>query len=163
MAKASNPGKTAAGRGTLKSMRVTDGFRSFVLEQLAPVKSIRSRAMFGGVGLYCGDVFFGILAADALYLKTDDSNRPRYEEAGMPAFKPYGDKPMVMPYHQVPVGVLEDLSELAGWVKASVRVATVAKAPKEMKARQGAKAPQGTKALRPTKAPKDRKAQTGRR
>jgi DNA transformation protein len=50
-------------------MRVTDGFRAFVLEQLADLESVRARAMFGGVGLYAGDVFFGLVAADALYLK----------------------------------------------------------------------------------------------
>jgi TfoX/Sxy family transcriptional regulator of competence genes len=27
--------------------------------------------MFGGVGLYAADVFFGILAADTLYFKVD--------------------------------------------------------------------------------------------
>ena len=62
-------------------MRVTDGFRAFVLEQLEGVKSVRARAMFGGVGLYADEVFFGILAADTLYLKVDDSNRGQYEAA----------------------------------------------------------------------------------
>ncbi len=44
--------------GQFKSMRVTDGFRTFVLEQLADVESVRARSMFGGVGLYADDVFF---------------------------------------------------------------------------------------------------------
>jgi len=104
-------------------MRVTDGFRAFVLEQLAGVKSIRARSMFGGVGLYSNDVLFGILSADTLYLKVDDSNRGRYEAAGMTAFKPYSDKPMTMPYYQVPADVIEDRDELAVWARASVRVA----------------------------------------
>src|SRR5437870_4089607 len=96
-------GRTASrSRGPLISMRVTDGFRAFVLEQLAGVESVRARPMFGGVGLYADDVFFGILAADTLYLKVDDSNRGQYEAAGMPAFKPYADKPMTMSYYQVP-------------------------------------------------------------
>jgi len=109
-------------------MRVTDGFRQFVLEQLAGVKSVRARAMFGGVGLYAGDVFFGILAADTLYLKVDDTNRGQYEAAGMTAFKPYATKSMTMPYYQVPAGVIEDGDELAAWARASVRVAVRARA-----------------------------------
>ena len=109
-------------------MRVTDGFRAFVLEQLAGVTSVRARAMFGGVGLYAGEVFFGILAADTLYLKVDDTNRGRYEAAGMAPFKPYADKAMTMPYYQVPAGVLEDGDELAAWARAAVRVAERAKA-----------------------------------
>jgi len=105
-------------------MRVTDGFRAFVLEQLAGMPSVRARAMFGGVGLYAGDVFFGILARDTLYLKVDDSNREPFETAGMKAFRPYADKPMTMQYFQVPAAVLEDADELATWARASVRVAT---------------------------------------
>jgi len=104
-------------------MRVTDGFRAFVLEQLAGVTAVRARAMFGGVGLYADDVFFGILAADTLYLKVDDSNRGQFEAAGMTPFKPYADKAMTMPYYEVPASVLEDGDELAAWARASVRVA----------------------------------------
>jgi DNA transformation protein len=105
------------------SMRVSDGFRAFVLEQLAGVASVRGRAMFGGVGLYADDIFFGILAADTLYLKVDDSNRGQYEAARMTAFQPYPDKPMTMSYYQVPARVLEDGEELAAWARASVQVA----------------------------------------
>ena len=104
-------------------MRVTDGFRAFVLEQLAGVASVRARAMFGGVGLYAGDVFFGLVAADTLYLKVDASNRGQYETAGMTAFQPYPGKPMTMSYYQVPVRVLEDRGELTAWARASVHVA----------------------------------------
>ena len=78
-------------------MRVTDGFRAFVLEQLADLQSVRARAMFGGVGLYAGDVFFGLVAADALYLKVDDSNRHQYDTEGMTAFEPYPGKAMTIP------------------------------------------------------------------
>ena len=106
------------------SMRVTDGFRAFVLEQLAGMESVRPRAMFGGVGLYADDVFFGILAADVLYLKVDDSNRAKYEAERMPAFQPYADKPVTMSYYQVPARVLEDGDELIAWARASVRVAS---------------------------------------
>lgn len=111
-------------------MRVTDGFRAFVLEQLAGVTSLRARAMFGGVGLYADDVFFGILAADTLYLKVDDTNRGRYDVAGMTAFKPYAERAMTMPYYQVPVEVLEDPDELVAWARDSVRVAVSTQARK---------------------------------
>jgi len=123
MAKKSSARRSPAARGRLRPMRVTDGFRAFVLEQLAGVKAVRARAMFGGVGLYAGDVFFGLLAADTLYLKVDDSNRTEYETAGMRPFKPYAGKAMTMPYYQVPAHVIEDGDELAAWARASVRVA----------------------------------------
>lgn len=105
-------------------MKVSQGCVAFAVEQLQSVKGLRAKAMFGGVGLYAGDVFFGLLARDMLFLKVDDSNRSQYEAAGMPAFKPYADKAMVMPYFQVPAAVLEDAGELANWARQSVRVAT---------------------------------------
>ena len=111
-------------------MRVSDSFRAFVLEQLADVASVRARAMFGGVGLYSSDVFFGMIAADVLYLKVGDRNRGRYESAGMTAFAPYPDKPMTMPYYQVPVHVLEDRRELGIWAHASIDVAAESTPPR---------------------------------
>ena len=40
-----------------------------------PVENVLSRPMFGGVGLYAGTVFFGIIFHDILYLKVDDQTR----------------------------------------------------------------------------------------
>lgn len=79
--------------------------------------------MFGGVGLYCDDVFFGIIARDRLYLKVDDTNRPDFQGAGMKPFKPYADRPGTMQYYEVPVGVLESAPELRQWARRSVAAA----------------------------------------
>ena len=115
--------KKSSSRGPLKPMRVSDSFRAYVLEQLAAVKGLQPRAMFGGVGLYSVDVFFGILAADVLYLKVDNTNRAAFEAAGMRPLKPYADRPITMSYWQVPVAVLEDADELEVWAKGAIRVA----------------------------------------
>ena len=85
------PSRAPRGRGRLKSMRVSGGFRDFVLDQLREVPSFRSRAMFGGIGLYAGDTFFGIVAADVLYFKVGDTVLPDYERAGATPFVPYAD------------------------------------------------------------------------
>jgi DNA transformation protein and related proteins len=108
-------------------MRVTEGFREYVLEQLAGVDQVQARAMFGGVGLYADDLFFGLLAADTLYFKVDDSNRPAYEAAGMTVFKPYADRAMTMPYYQVPASVIEDSAQLGAWANAAIRAAMSAR------------------------------------
>ena len=84
-------------------MRVSAGFRDFVLDQLSGVKGLHARAMFGGVGLYVEDVFFGILAADVLFFKVDDASLREYEKAGSSPFKPYADRAMTMPYYSVPI------------------------------------------------------------
>ncbi len=105
-------------------MGVSDSFRSFVLDQLAELGDVAPKAMFGGIGLYHRDVFFGIIAADTLYLKVDDGNRPDYEQAGMEPFKPFADRPGTMSYYAVPAEVLESPGDLAAWSRKAVSAAT---------------------------------------
>ena len=121
-------------------MHVSASFREFVLDQLASVDSLRARAMFGGVGLYAEDVFFGILAADVLFLKVDDTNRREYETAGSSPFKPYANRAMTMPYYNVPVVVLEDAGALGEWAARAVAVAKTANTAKPAKTGKLAKA-----------------------
>lgn len=104
-------------------LRVSDGFRRFVLDQLEVAGLVVPRSMFGGVGLYRGDVFFGIIAGDVLYLKVDAGNRADYEAAGMPPFKPYPNRSGTMQYYAVPVSVLENPEDLAVWVKKALAAA----------------------------------------
>jgi DNA transformation protein len=106
-----------------RSLKVSDAFKSFVLDQLDELGDVVPRSMFGGVGLYCRGVFFGILARDVLYLKVDDTNRPDYERAGMKPFNPYPDRSGTMQYYAVPVGVLETAPELVAWARKAVAVA----------------------------------------
>ena len=120
------PAKPSA-RSKLKSMRVSSGFREYVLDQLAALPRIRDRSMFGGVGLYADDLFFGILASDVLYFKTDDSNRQDYERAGSRPFKPYADRATTMPYYAVPIGIVENAPALVTWAQRAVVVAAASK------------------------------------
>jgi DNA transformation protein len=109
-------------------MSVSDSFRAFALEQLQrTIPDVRARSMFGGVGVYAGDLFFGLMDDDILYFKVDDSNRGRFEERGMGPFRPYGDGGEVMQYYEVPADVLEDVDLLASWAEASMAVARKAK------------------------------------
>jgi DNA transformation protein len=108
---------------TFRSLRVTPEFRDFVLDQLARIPQLRSKRMFGGVGLYSGDSFFGIVAADELFFKVDVSNRSAYEAARSEPFRPVLNRPVSMSYWRVPIEVLEDPGELATWALAAIRVA----------------------------------------
>jgi DNA transformation protein len=127
-----------AGRGKLTPMTVSMGFREFVLDQLGGLPELRPKAMFGGVGLYSGDVFFGIVAADSLYFKVDDTSRPAYERAGSTPFAPYVDGPQMRmaTYYAVPAGVIENPHELLEWAKTSIAIAkTARRGKKEQKER----------------------------
>ena len=107
----------------LRSLKVTDAFRAFVLDQLAELGDVTPKSMFGGIGLYCDGVFFGIIARDVLYLKVGDGNREDYERAGMRPFQPFPDRAGTMQYYAVPIDVLESGIELAAWARKSVAAA----------------------------------------
>jgi DNA transformation protein len=110
---------------------VSEGFRTFVLEQLArATPGLRARNMFGGVGLYSGDLFFALMDDDTLYFKADDTNRHRFEQRGMGPFRPGGEGGDVMQYYEVPAEVLEDAEVLAPWVADAVEVARRARSRK---------------------------------
>jgi DNA transformation protein and related proteins len=84
---------------------------------------IRARPMFGGVGLYSGDVFFALIADDTVYFKTDESTRPEFEARGMEPFRPFGDSGGTMQYYQVPEDLLEDPEALRPWAEKAVAIA----------------------------------------
>ena len=110
----------------LRSLKVSAGFKSFVLDQLEELGSVTPRSMFGGVGLYHHGVFFGILARDTLYLKVGDPNLADYVRAGMKPFRPYPDRSGTMKYYAVPLEVLESAPELAIWAGKAIAAARAA-------------------------------------
>ena len=109
-------------------MAVSQSFLTYVLEQVAGVRGVTSRRMFGGVGLYSDDIFFAVLDNDTLFFKVNDTTRPRYVKRRMPPFMPIPGKPAMSSYYQVPPGVLEDADELAAWAREAVGVGASAPA-----------------------------------
>lgn len=104
-------------------MKSSSGFETFVIAQLSELGDVVPRKMFGGVGLYCDGVFFGLIARDELYLKVDDDTRGLFEEAGSRPFRPYGDRGGTMQYYVVPLAVLESALDLTEWARRAVRTA----------------------------------------
>ena len=107
-----------------KKSRTSNAFAAFVVDQLAELENVTARAMFGGVGLYCDGVFFGIVAGDVLYLKTDDLTRPAFLRRRMKPFMPYGKKTRgEHRYYSVPLDVLESPPALCEWARSAVAAA----------------------------------------
>ncbi len=105
-------------------MSVSASFRTFVIEQLTRVlPQVRARSMFGGVGIYSGNLFFALIADDTLYFKVADANRGDFEARGMGPFRPYGEHGEVMQYYEVPHDLLEDPDALRPWAEQAVAVA----------------------------------------
>jgi DNA transformation protein len=102
-----------------RAQRPDASFKDFVLEQLDGLGGVRAQSMFGGWGLYRGEVFFGIVWHGRLFLRTDAKSRPRYEALGMRPFRP-NPRQSLQRYYEVPTDVL-DPPELARWAREAVR------------------------------------------
>jgi DNA transformation protein len=145
-----------------RSLRVTPEFRDFVLDQLARIPQLRWQTMFGGVGLYSADAFFGIVAADELFFKVDSSNRSSYEAADSEPFRPVAARPVTMSYWRVPIEVLEDAGELATWALAAIRAAGNAAAAKSKRQAKRPAKKKKKKKSRPTARKKTSGKKRGR-
>ncbi len=106
-------------------------YLEFLIEWMAPLGEITSRAMFGGHCLYCDGVVFAIVAANALYLKVDDASRARFEALGLKPFRPFEDRPEVMQFYPPPAEFFEDPDAMESWGRAAVETGRRAQAKKK--------------------------------
>ena len=107
-------------------------FVEFVLELLAPLGNVRARAMFGGHGIYQGDIMFAIIENDRLYFKTDTVSREAYSARGLAPFTYVArGKTLTMQYHEAPPEVFEEPEAMRRWAQQAVGVALNAKQRKE--------------------------------
>ncbi len=119
-------------------MAVSKQYLDYLLGQLEGLGRLSARPMFGGVGLYGGGVFFGLLYEDRLYFRTDDTTRPEYEARGSEGFRPprVNTKRTKMTYYTVPPEVLEDGDELVRWAHKAVAAALAKQSPKKQSAKK---------------------------
>ncbi|MBX3118628.1 MAG: TfoX/Sxy family protein [Fimbriimonadaceae bacterium] len=113
-------------------MAISKEYQAMLEERLAAVATapIRTKSMFGGLGVYSGELFFAVADDGKLYFKVDDTNRSDYEAAGMEPFNPM-NAPTPMSYWEVPKAVFEDAKELGVWMEKAVSVAERAKRPRK--------------------------------
>ena len=111
-------------------MRHSNEFIDYLLELLQGVGVVRSRAMFGGFGLYYHDEFeqdgimFALIADDVLYLKTDEENLSDFEQRGLEPFRyERNGKPLSMSYSEAPGEALDDPDEMVHWARRSIDAA----------------------------------------
>lgn len=100
-------------------------FAEEIRELLAPLGDVTVRAMFGGHGVFHDRAMFALLADATLYLKVDDSNRARFEQAGCTPFVPYPDETgagKTMPYYEAPAELFDDASALHEWARTSIAI-----------------------------------------
>jgi DNA transformation protein len=109
--------------------------------------------MFGGHGIYCGDLMIGLVDDDELFLKTDDETRPRFEEAGCRQWVfTGGGKETRSSYFRPPDAAHESPEDMEPWGQLALGAARRAAAVKRRRA-----AAKGKPATRPARKPTRRK------
>jgi DNA transformation protein and related proteins len=97
----------------------SDGFKDFVLDQLADLRGVTAQGMFGGYGLSRGGKFFGIIHKGRLYFKVTAVTAPCYKAHGMKPFRPNA-KQTLKSFYEVPIDVIEDAEALTQWASQAV-------------------------------------------
>jgi DNA transformation protein and related proteins len=140
-------------------------FVNHALDLVSLLGPVQARAMFGGHGLYCRGVMFGLLDDDELFLKTDDACRPRFEAAGCRRWVyPSKDGPMETGYFRPPDAAHEDPEAMLPWSRLALDAAlrkAAAKASKALRPR-GKRREAGRPAPRAEKKPARRRASRGK-
>lgn len=93
-------------------------------ELLAPRGQIRSRAMFGGYGIWCDDLFIAIVVDDQLYLKVDGLTQASFAAVGSTPFVYHGQgRAVTMSYWLVPDEALESARAMRPWADMAIAAA----------------------------------------
>ena len=97
----------------------------YIRDLFAELGTVHIRRMFGGAGIYAGDVMFGLVADKLIYLKADAGTVPAFErEKCLPfQYTTKKGKRAVMSYWRLPDRLYDDPVELAQWAKQAIAVA----------------------------------------
>lgn len=100
-------------------------------ELFSPLGAVRAKAMFGGWGFYCDELFFAIAASETLYLKADAQSAESFRQAGGEPFRfAYKDgRTETMNYWTVPEEAMESSAEMLPWGRLALAAALRARKP----------------------------------
>lgn len=98
----------------MTQVAIEDGYKDFVLDQLANLDGVTCRAMFGGYGLSLHGTFFGIIHHGRLYFKTSPATVSLYRSQHMKPFTPNAGQTLKN-YYEVPVDIVESPQTLVEW------------------------------------------------
>jgi DNA transformation protein len=101
----------------------------FIRELFSQFRPVTVKRMFGGAGLYCEGVMFGIVFDGAIYLKVDETSIPNFEREGSQPFVYTRAKSSgrvgrsSLSYWRLPDRLYDDPDELAAWAARALAIA----------------------------------------
>jgi DNA transformation protein len=122
----------------------SQAFVEHVLDLLNASIPSTARKLFGGHGIYCEGLMYGLIDDDAFFLKADDECRQTYLDAGCRQWF-YGgpEGPMAGGYYEPPSAAIDDPDEMRPWAAMGLAAARRKRAAKERT--KAAKGPQRAK------------------
>jgi DNA transformation protein len=107
-------------KGAKHTQQGTDTANAVVAD-LAPLGDVIAKKMFGGFGIFCEEVMFGLIdSTGTVHLKADEHTEARFADNG-------AVKHGRMPYWTVPHSVLTSEEEFMAWAAEALEVARAAK------------------------------------
>jgi DNA transformation protein and related proteins len=99
----------------------------FIRDLFAPFGPVTVRRMFGGAGIYCDGLMFGLVFDGAIYLKVDEASIPDFEREGSRPFvySRKGTGGIVehsLPYWRLPERLYDDPDDLAIWAARALAI-----------------------------------------
>ncbi|HLZ74706.1 TfoX/Sxy family protein [Phenylobacterium sp.] len=113
------------------------GFHAFVEELFAGFGPVRFKRMFGVEALYAGDLIFGLIDDETVYLQADEALRAEMEAQGSVrwVYRFSSKAGGSMSYWRLPEAALDDPDEAAAWARRALAVARAKAAAKQSKRR----------------------------
>ena len=106
-------------------MVASDSFAEFLCEQLAPLRPLTMRRMFGKTGVFCDGLMLGMVTDNTLYFRVDDDNRAAFAEAA--SFPPlnYEKKGSTidLSFWRAPDRLFDEPDELVRWARIALSAA----------------------------------------
>ena len=101
-----------------------------IRDLFASLGPVRTRPMFGGQGIYCGERMFALEAGGEIFLKADAETIPAFRTAGSRpfTFRKNGAS-TTMSYWLLPESALDDPDEAGRWGRLALEAAGRSKAP----------------------------------
>jgi DNA transformation protein len=120
----------------------------FIRDLFAQFRPVTIRRMFGGAGIFCDGLMFGLVIREVIYLKGDDTSAADFEREGCAPFTytrgASKGRPTqhALPYWRLPERLYDDPDELTMWAARAFAIAERKKsAPRRRPKRQRSKPP----------------------
>ena len=97
----------------------------YIRDLFSEFGTVHIRRMFGGAGIYAGDLMFGLVSDELIYLKADAGTVSAFERENCAPFQyttKHG-KRAVMSYWRLPDRLYDNPAELSQWARQALAVA----------------------------------------